>query len=229
MVYSYTASLHGAMAILCLASLIYLFYKKSDSNAEIYKNYFNWFLFFFLYNLALVLPLVMFYELKRESSFFYAAALFFLGLGAWNAFRVGLSLLVQDESRRKIFSIFYVSGVIAAVALHFIFSEVPKGSPDGKWVFWYGNAYVSYIYILFMMTAAWTFTASLLKGYSSLGKVYLKARTLLLMFGGFILSFAAFYYFGATELIHIYLAFLFSILGLMFFLIGNLVGLFKKG
>ncbi len=56
----------------------------------------------------------------------------------------------------------------------------------------------------------------------------LKMRALLLALGGFILPFAAFYYLGAETINHIYLAFIFSISGLAFFVVGNIIlGIFK--
>lgn len=229
MIYPYTALLHGVMAVLCLLSLIYLFYRKRDANSEGIQSYFNWFLFFFLYNISLVLPLLIFDRLTPATGFFYDLALLFLAFGAWYAFRVALSLLFGDGGRQNLLSSLFVVGVLLAVSLHFIFTEVPRGSLDGKWVFWYSGRSVTNFYVLFMFLAGWTFAAAFFKGIFYAEAVLLKLRSLCFALAGAILPIAAFYYFGAEKISNIYLAFLFSILGLLFLAFGNIaVGLFRK-
>ncbi|MBI2023477.1 hypothetical protein HYT01_02875 [Candidatus Giovannonibacteria bacterium] len=227
MIAPYTLALHGVMAGLCLGSLIYLFYKKKDSNSKIYKNYFNWFLLFFLYNAALITPLLVFKEVFAASAYFYLLALLFLGIACWNAFKVGVSLLLHDKRLEKFWSGAYIIGIIGSVFLQFLFFEIPLIAPGGKWIFWYSNN-IAYFYIFFMFVAGWTFAAAFIVGFKNLGSLQLKIKALALFGAGAVLPFAAFYYFRAVRIEHVYLAFFFSILGLVFFLAGNLVGLFKR-
>ncbi len=228
MIAPYTLVLHGVMAILCLISLAYLFYKKSDANSRTVAYYFSWFLFFFLYNIFLVLPLILFRELDFRASSAYALALVFLAVAAWSAMKVGLNIFGLSENSKRIISFLYIFGAVMSAAAHFYASKTPSLSWDGKWVFWYGGGFASYAYIFFMFAAGWIFAASIMRGFSSLRSYLTKIRASLLFSGAFILPFAAFYYFRATELAHIYLAFLFSIIGLTSFMAGNLIGFFKK-
>lgn len=228
MIAPYTLVLHGVMAILCLASLVYLFYKKSDTTSDVLKDYFNWFLFFFLYNISLVLPLLIFNELNDAARFFYAAALEFLGIAAFYAFKVAIKLLIKNQYLNNFLSFIIIAGVTAAAGLHIIFRQIPQILPGGHWIIWYQNMYVSYFYIFFMFVAGWTFALSMLKGYLSLSSTILRVKSLFLCAGSFFLPFAAFFYFGAKNISHIYFAFIFSILGLIFLLTGNLLGLYHS-
>jgi len=223
-IYSYAAILHGVMAGLCLVSSAYLYGRKENHPAA--KNYFNWFFLYTFFNLSLVLPLIVFDELNIYTGYFYAIALFFLGLAAWQAFKTALNFI--GGFPKKYASIIYLIGVMAVTALHFIYPEIPMGSADGKWVFWYPRSWISLLYVAFMFVAGWTFFASFLRGMRGISPV-LKLRALLFSSGAFLLPLAAYYYFGAAKISDIYLAFIFAIGGLFLFAAGNMIGLFKKG
>ncbi|QQG42296.1 MAG: hypothetical protein HYW15_02140 [Candidatus Giovannonibacteria bacterium] len=228
MIYPYTAFLHLAMTILSLASLVYLFYRKRSLNSAAVGNYFNWFLLFFLYNIFLILPLALFGELNFISGIFYNFALLFLGLGAWQALATALDFMAANSLLKKTVSALYLAGIAAAIGLHFAFPEIPRGTLDGNWVLWYSNQSISLFYTLFMFIAGWLFALTFLKGINAMPAL-LKFRGYCFVFAGFVLPFAAFYYFGAKNVMHIYFAFSFSILGLLLFAAGNiLVGLFKE-
>lgn len=228
MIYSYTAILHGAMAALSLASFIYLFYRKNDANQPEIKAYFNIFLSFFLYNILLITPLILFREPNAVYVIFYLAALFALTFTGGNAVKFSLFFLVSEEKKRRMLINLYFGGAWLAVGLHLIFREIPIISPDGNWVFWYSGTTISYFYILFMFLGGWPFALVMLRGFYGLSSDLLKTRAILLALGGLTLPFAALYYFGAQNVTHIYLAFLFSITGLVLFLIGNIIfGFFR--
>lgn len=229
MIYPYTAALHTVMAALCLASLVYLFYRKQDAQSPTLKAYFNWFLFFFIYNLLLIAPLVIYDELNFKTGLFYNLAIVSLALGMWQAMHAALHLVVTDAARRRFLSFLYLSGILLAAALHFVFPQLPQGSPERDWIFWYPGQKIALFYTLFAFVAGWTFGYSNLRGFRYLTSGFLKVRALFFAFAGFIMPFAAFYYFGATRVSHIVLAFIISILGLICFIAGNIIiGLLRK-
>jgi hypothetical protein len=221
MIYPYAAALHGIMALLCLASLAYLHFRRQESvaNAGV-EAYYNWFFLYFLYNFLLVLPLFLFDELNKFTAIFYASALVFLGIAAWQAFRSSLHFSANPHA--KLLSTLYIIGVTIASLLHFAFFEIPVGSPDGNWVFWYSNQPLSLFFTFFMFVAGWHFSWQFLKGMARLEGL-IKLRSIFLALGSFTLPFAAFYYFGAESLMHIYLAFAAAISGLVFLAIGNVI------
>lgn len=228
MIAPYTLILHGVMAALCLGSLVYLFYKKSDTNNKTFNGYFLFFLFFFLYNILLVAVAIFFRVSGDWVSWMYVAALISLAIAARSAYGVALTLLDIGESLKSTLSFFYIFGAIAVALGHLLFIKAPTLSADGNWIFWYGNNAVSYSYIFIMFVGGWTFAFAIIRGIASLRSGFQKMRAIFLSLGAFILPFAAFYYFVATKLSDIYLAFLFSILSLTFLLIGNLIGLFRR-
>ena len=222
MIYPYTAILHGALAILCFASFFYLIYFKKDLDKTSMRAYFNWFLFFFLYSVLLLLPLIIFNELNLITGRFLNIAFVFLSLAAWQAFNVALNLLVSNEQKRNFFSMLYLIGITIAVILNFIFVEIPVGSANGKWVLWYSGEYISFFYTLFMFIAGWTFTFINLKEVSKLQQILLKIRAILYALAGFILPFSSLYYFGVQNMWEVQLSFMFSISGMTLFAIGNI-------
>jgi len=229
MIAAYTVWAHGIMATLTLASLIYLFFKKPSANLRAIRLYFNWFLFFFLYNLFLILPLVIFDRLNLITGIFFNTALLFLAIGAWYAFQVGLNLMAVRATLFKLFSTIYLFGVLFATVLYFIFPEVPRVTSDGKWILWYSNQPVSLFYSLLLAPAGWLFVVAIFKGWTSLKSRLLKTRACFFGFSGFILPFAAFYYFCSKSATDIYLSFSLIFLALVSFLIGNVVlGFFIK-
>src|SRR3989344_1184445 len=143
MIYPYTAILHVVLAALCFISFFYLIYFKKDLDKATMRAYFNWFLYFFLYNTILMLPLLIFSELSLLVGRFFNVAMIFLGLAAWQAFNMSLNLLITNELKRKLFSFFYLIGISIAVVLYFIYAEIPKGSDDGNWVLWYSGEFIS--------------------------------------------------------------------------------------
>ena len=230
MIYPYTATLHGVMAILCLASLTHLFRRKKYAASETVRAWFNWFLLFFLYNLILAVPLVILEKLDLRSGIFYNVALAFLALAVWQAFNIAIQIGITDEKRRKAFSFLFIAGASLAVLLHFAFPEIPTGTPNGKWVLWYSSQPISLSYTFFMFVAGWTFAWVHFKGMTYLSSPLLRLRSLAFALGAFVLPFSAFYYFGAQKLQHIYLGFSFSIIGLIFFALGNMtIGVVKSG
>ncbi len=225
MIYLYTAFLHGLMAILILLSLIYLFYRKKEveMSVVVVDNYFNWFFFYFFYNVFLVLPLVFFDRLNLFVGYSYYFALIFQAIAAWYAFKAGVGLMSVKKSTADILSFLYITGVMVAVLLHFLYPEVPAGTTDQNWVLWYSNQPRSLLYTFFMFVAGWTFALANLKGFNSISLVSLKIRACFFMLAAFTLPFAAFYYFGARNVNDIYLAFVFAVLGLLFFAVGNVI------
>jgi len=139
----------------------------------------------------------------------------------WQAFLVALNLLVKDDYYRTLLSVLYLIGVASAVTLHFLFPEVPRATPDGKWVMWYSNQSISLFYTAFAFTAGWSFVVGCIKGLLAPRLKALRLRTSLFMFAGFILPLSALYYFGTTNAFHIRVAHLFAVLGLALFIIAN--------
>lgn len=222
MIYPYTAALQITLAALSFVSVIYLWGRKKDHRADfLLDSYFNWFLFFFLYNILLILPLVIFDELNVATGIFFASAMIFLGLATWHAVRFILSFIIVAESRRRFFATLYLIGVLMAALLFFVFPEVPTGSPDRNWVFWYGNRTVALIYSAFMFIAGWTFAFGNLRSISALNSAILRSRALFYALAGFTLPFAAFFYFGVKEVRDLQIASAISIVGLTLFVLGN--------
>jgi hypothetical protein len=190
------------------------------------ESYFNWFFLYFIYNLLLVLPLLLYQNLNESTAIFYVLALFAQGAGAWQAYRAALQF--WQNRHHRIFSMMYIIGVTIAALLHAFYLEIPQGSADGNWVMWYKNRAVAFPYIAFMFLAGWTFAWQFLKGFNSLLGL-MKARTFFLMTTAFILPFAAFFYHGAQNLTHIYAAFVIAIAGLIMVIIGNnLIGFLHR-
>ncbi|KKU58241.1 MAG: hypothetical protein UX81_C0024G0001 [Parcubacteria group bacterium GW2011_GWA2_47_12] len=210
MIAPYTLALHGVMAILSLISLVHLFYKKFDTNSKTFDAYVNWFLFFFLYNLFLVFPLIFFRELDFSASLIYVLALICLAIAAWNAFKVSLNIFGLNENSKKVVLFLYIFGAMLSAVAHLYASKVPELSPDGKWVFWYDSNLVSSAYVFIMFVAGFAFAASMIHGFLTIRSNLLKTKSILIFLGSFSLPFAVFYYFMATEIAHIYMAFLFS-------------------
>jgi len=229
MIYPHTVLLHSLMAILSAISLLYLFFKKESLKKHTIKLYFNWFLFFFLYNVFLVLPLLIFNELNIFTGVAYVLALLFLSLGGLQGFMLGLSFWDVDHTISRRLSLFYLIGAIFAVLLHVVFFEVPHGSLDGNLVLWYMNQPVSLFYALVVSVASWMVACALLKNIFSLLHFLLKIRLIFLSLSTLILPFAALFYFGATDVMPVYIAFLIVGISLSFFIMGNIgIGVLRK-
>lgn len=227
MIAPYTFAMHGLMAILCLGSMLYLFTKKSGAGSDVVENYFNWFLFFFLYNIALAAPLLIFQEISAIFAYIYLLALLFLGVAGWNAFWVAMALLLKNAQFEKVLSRIYIAGIIVSVFLQFLFFEFPRLTPGGKWILWYSGP-VAYFYIFFMFAAGWTFAGSFIKDLGTVASQILKIRGIILATGAFVLPLAAASYFRAPNINYIYFAFGASIAGLFLLLSGNIMGFFSK-
>ncbi len=223
MIYPHTVLLHGLMALLSLGSLLYLFYKKKSLKAYTVKLYFNWFFFFSLYNIALVLPLLFINELNWFAAITYVTALLFAGIAAWQAFVLGLMLLGAAETIRFWLSRLYIIGVIAGVLLHFVFFEVPHGTPDGNLVLWYWNPAIALFYTFFMFTAGWTFALAFFRSIFSLPATLLKMRAIFFSLSAFLLPLAALFYFVVPDVTYRYLSFVLVGIAMLSFIMGNVI------
>jgi len=219
MIYPNTVIAHTVVVFLCLASLVYLQYRVKRKEFRTFRPYYNWFLFFLLYNISLAMPLFIFNSLNLASGVFYSLGLLFLAIAMWQAFEVGLNLVVKNEFWHTLLSVLYLIGVSVAVTLHFIFPEVPQGGSDGRWVLWYSNQSISLFYVLFAFIAGWTFVAGCIKGFLIHRSRFLRFRILLFLTAGFILPLSALYYFGAETYTHIYVAQFLAILSMALFAI----------
>lgn len=217
------------MAALCLVSSIYLFYKRKDSQNKAINDYFAYFILFFLYNAFLVFPLIAFDELNIYGGFFYAAAMSSLCIMIWHGFRLSLTLLGLKDFSRRFLSSLYFLGATIVIVLHFVFIEVPVGSENGKWVFWHTNQSLARSYDILVIIVLSVFIYAMMKGFFVVDSGWLKLRSILLALAGILTASSAFYYFGATKIEHIYLAFVCAISGLLLFAFGNiLIGIFNK-
>lgn len=228
MIYPYTLFLHLIMAFLCAGSLIYLIYNKKNFSVSSLFYYSTWFLFYFLYNVILVLPLLLFKDLNYWSGIFYNFALVSLAFAVWFIFKMALNFLVLDRKKSSNISKLFIIIILLVTSLYFIFPEIPRGSEDGKWVFWYSNRLIAFLYSSFAFIAGWILGFSFLKEFRQISEISLRIRSSILSFISFILPFAAFFYFTAQTKIHLYLAFLISILCLTFLLIANFITKFFK-
>lgn len=227
MIYQNTAILHSVMATLCLFSAGYLAVRGGVRENESVEAYFKWFSGFFLYNIFLITPLLIFEELNTYTAYFYLLALLALGYAAWNAFRISIRFLAGEYSR-SLLNLFFIFGTGIGVLLHAANFRVPTGSPDGNWVFWYSGEPAALVYVLFMFVAGWSFALLHLINYTKMESVFLRTRSLLFALGGFTLPFAAYFYFMASTMNYIYFAFFFSIFGLTVFATANAMSVFKK-
>ncbi|MBU1014831.1 hypothetical protein KKI17_00090 [Patescibacteria group bacterium] len=219
--YPYTFIFHLAVGLLSGVSTLYLLSKKKSSPIPTVQSYFNWFLFFALYNFTLVLSVLLFAESPFALGIGYIIALFFLGLGAWQAFLLNLYFICVKEPVRNLLSLFYLGGIIFTLLLHGMFFGLPTATADGNWIFWYPNQMISFLYIIFMFAAGWSVTIVMGRYAPSLPQGPLKTRSILFSLASFLFPFAALLYFAATNVVHLYISCSLVVLSLVLLVIGN--------
>jgi hypothetical protein len=221
MPYLGTLGFHFLQALLGFLSVLYLFSKKESFYISPLKKYFTWFVFFALYNIALMISAIFYDAVPIMSGIGYLIALVFLAIGAWQAFSVAIELLPLAKGVHQILVLFYILGALVSVGLHAVFFEVPQAL-NVNWLLWYPNQIIAMPYILFMFLAGWAFAFALGKSILAVQETSLRTRGLFMSMSGFILPFAALFYFAAGELSHIYISFGTVTTGMVLFVFANI-------
>lgn len=228
MPYLGTVGFHLLQGLLALLSVFYLLAQREKFQVPALKKYFTWFTFFTFYNIAFIISTFLHDASDILSAVGYQIGLLLLAIGAWQAFLVALEFLNISHRIRKTLATLYITGAFFAVGLHLAFFEVPQAL-NVDWLLWYPNQIVAVPYVLFMFLAGWTFSFSLARVLFSASHIYLKTRALFMSISGFILPFAALFYFAASKLSHIYTSFGVVIVGMIFFVLANIgVGILRK-
>lgn len=228
MPYSATLAFHLLQGLLGFLSVLYLFSQREKFHISPLKKYFTWFVFFVLYNVVLIIFTFVYDAVPVLSAVGYQIALVFLAIAAWQAFLTALEFLNMSDRTRRMLAILYITGAFLAVGIHFTFFEVPHAL-NANWLLWYPNQIVAIPYILFMFLAGWTFSFALARALFSASHIFLRTRALFMSISGFVLPFAALFYFAASKLSHIYMSFGIVIFAMALFVLGNIgVGMLWK-
>lgn len=228
MLYLGTVGFHFLQGFLAFLSVFYLLAQRENFQVTALRRYFTWFTFFIFYNIALIISTFVYDSSVILSAVGYYIGLLLLAIGAWQAFLVAMGFLTLSHRTKKTLAILYIAGAFLAVGLHLAFFEVPQ-TLNAYWILWYPNQVVAIPYILFMFLAGWTFSFSLARALFLPSPMYLKARALFMSISGFILPFAALFYFAASKLSHVYASFGVVAVGMIFFALANIgVGMLRK-